>query len=93
MHVQMFQAFFRCPSQSARDWARGHRLMDPSSDEYLTALKRQSWLLSHLAHARLCIASVHTFLDHLKEATGVETAFRRSEPALMQRLDCLAVFV
>ena len=46
-HAQTFQASLQRPPQSTRNWARERRMTDPSSDEYLTALKRdrQSWLL------------------------------------------------
>ena len=44
--------------------------------------------------ARPCIADARELLGRLAEAAGVDaTALRRSEPALMQRLDCLAALV
>ena len=43
---------------------------------------------AHLA--RPCIAGARELLGRLAEAAGVDTtALRRSEPALMQRLECL----
>ena len=58
-HVQTFPgAFFRRPPQSTRDWARGRRLTDPSSDEYLTALTRdRQSLLLHEPCLRLDLIS------------------------------------
>ena len=43
---------------------------------------------------RPCIAGARKLLGRLAEATGVNaTVLRRSDPALMQRLDCLATSV
>ena len=49
----------------------------------------------HCAHlTRPCIAGARKLLGRLAEATGVNaTVLRRSDPALMQGLDCLATSV
>ena len=58
-------------------------------------LGKGALLTAACAHlARPCIAGARELLGRLAEAAGVDaTALRRSEPALMQRLDCLVASV